>query len=109
MAGATLTATIVALALLAPVMGRYSPVSQDLLHPLAGPSGAHWLGTDAIGRDIWSPHGRRDLDRHDRRPRSLGPGNGALQPGVTGPASPARRPERGPRSEERRGGEEGGS
>ena len=40
MAGTILTATIVALALLAPVIGRYSPVSQDLLHTLAGPSGA---------------------------------------------------------------------
>ena len=32
----------------------YSPVSQDLLHPFAGPSGADWLGTDEFGRDIWS-------------------------------------------------------
>jgi len=64
MAGATLTATIVALVLLAPVIGRYSPVSQDLLHTLAGPSGAHWLGTDELGRDIWSRllyAGRPDL------------------------------------------------
>ena len=64
LAGAILTTTIVALALLAPVIGRYSPVSQDLLHPLAGPSGAHWLGTDEIGRDIWSRllyAGRTDL------------------------------------------------
>jgi peptide/nickel transport system permease protein len=64
MAGATLTATIVALVLLAPVIGRYSPVSQDLLHTLAGPSGAHWLGTDELGRDIWSRllyAGRTDL------------------------------------------------
>ena len=64
MAGATLTTTIVALALLAPVIGRYSPVSQDLLHTLAGPSAAHWLGTDELGRDIWSRllyAGRTDL------------------------------------------------
>ena len=64
MTGAVLTTTIVALALAAPVIGRYSPVSQDLLHPLAGPSGAHWLGTDELGRDIWSRllyAGRTDL------------------------------------------------
>ena len=64
MAGATLTTTIVALVLLAPLIGRYSPVSQDLLHTLAGPSGAHWLGTDELGRDIWSRllyAGRTDL------------------------------------------------
>ena len=64
MSGAILTTTIVALALLAPVIGRYSPVAQDLLHPLAGPSGAHWLGTDELGRDVWSRllyAGRTDL------------------------------------------------
>jgi len=64
MTGAALTATIVALALLAPVIGRYSPVSQDLLHQLAGPSSAHWLGTDELGRDVWSRllyAGRTDL------------------------------------------------
>lgn len=64
MAGFILTFTIVALVLLAPVIGRYSPVSQDLLHPLASPGGAHWLGTDELGRDIWSRllyGGRTDL------------------------------------------------
>ena len=64
LAGAILTTTIVALALLAPVIGRYSPVAQDLMHTLSGPSGAHWLGTDELGRDIWSRllyAGRTDL------------------------------------------------
>ena len=64
MAGATMTALIVALVLLAPVIGRYSPDYQDLLHPLAGPSGLHWLGTDELGRDTWSRvlyGGRTDL------------------------------------------------
>jgi peptide/nickel transport system permease protein len=64
MAGAVITTTIVALVLLAPVIGRYSPVSQDLLHTLSGPSAAHWLGTDELGRDVWSRllyAGRTDL------------------------------------------------
>lgn len=63
-AGVGVTGAVLLLALLAPVIGRYSPVQQDLLVPLQGPSGAHWLGTDEFGRDIWSRllyGGRTDL------------------------------------------------
>jgi peptide/nickel transport system permease protein len=62
--GAALTGVVVALALLAPVIGRYSPAQQDLLATLQGPSAAHWLGTDEFGRDVWSRllyGGRTDL------------------------------------------------
>ncbi len=33
---------------------RYSPTQQDLLNTLSGPSAAHWLGTDDLGRDVLS-------------------------------------------------------
>ncbi|MGA3217271.1 MAG: ABC transporter permease [Acidimicrobiales bacterium] len=64
MAGAVITATIVALVVLSPVIGRYSPDALDPLHPLSGPSALHWLGTDELGRDTWSRvlyGGRTDL------------------------------------------------
>jgi peptide/nickel transport system permease protein len=62
--GAALIGIVVALVLLAPVIGRYSPDQQNLLVPLQGPSAAHWLGTDEFGRDVWSRllyGGRTDL------------------------------------------------
>jgi peptide/nickel transport system permease protein len=62
--GAALTAIVVALALLAPLIGHYSPAQQNLLATLQGPSAAHWLGTDEYGRDVWSRllyGGRTDL------------------------------------------------
>jgi peptide/nickel transport system permease protein len=36
------------------VIVPYNPLDQDLLHVLQGPSSAHWLGTDELGRDILS-------------------------------------------------------
>lgn len=41
-------------ALLAPWIQRYSPVAQDFSHILAPISWRHWLGTDDLGRDIYS-------------------------------------------------------
>jgi peptide/nickel transport system permease protein len=32
----------------------YSPLAQNLLLPNAAPSGAHWFGTDPLGRDVLS-------------------------------------------------------
>lgn len=42
---------LVLVALLAPWLAPHDPDAQDLLARLQPPSGAHWLGTDSLGRD----------------------------------------------------------
>ena len=39
---------------LAPLVTAQGPLDQDLAARLQGPSGAHWFGTDDVGRDIYS-------------------------------------------------------
>ncbi|HEV2439497.1 MAG TPA: ABC transporter permease [bacterium] len=41
-------------AALAPVLAPYNPGATDLAARLAPPSAAHWFGTDALGRDVFS-------------------------------------------------------
>jgi peptide/nickel transport system permease protein len=53
-AGGTVLGVIVGLAIFAPLVTSYNPTTQDLTNILAGPSAAHWLGTDQLGRDVWS-------------------------------------------------------
>lgn len=38
----------------APLLTRFEPLAQDASAVLTGPSARHWLGTDQLGRDIWS-------------------------------------------------------
>lgn len=45
---------IVFAAVFAPVISPYSPLEQDSIQRLKGPSASHWLGTDQFGRDILS-------------------------------------------------------
>lgn len=45
---------IILLALLAPVAAPYGKAEQDLLSRLQPPGGAHLLGTDELGRDVFS-------------------------------------------------------
>jgi peptide/nickel transport system permease protein len=47
-------AALTLLAVLAPLIAPYSPTAQSVAEMLAEPSGAHWLGTDDLGRDVLS-------------------------------------------------------
>jgi peptide/nickel transport system permease protein len=44
----------VAIALLAPVIAPYDPIDQDVKNRLQAPSAVHWLGSDGLGRDVFS-------------------------------------------------------
>jgi peptide/nickel transport system permease protein len=52
--GVLLLVLFIVLALFAPLLARADPAAIDLSHRLAAPSGAHWFGTDELGRDIYS-------------------------------------------------------
>jgi len=52
--GFAITILLVVLALAAPWVSRYDPTAQNLPSRLVGPSAAHWMGTDQLGRDILS-------------------------------------------------------
>lgn len=45
---------VVICAVFAPLLATHDPVEQDILSALQGPSAAHWLGTDDVGRDFFS-------------------------------------------------------
>jgi len=52
--GATLLGTLVFCALAAPLLSPYDPIAQDLGNRLASPSPSHLLGTDHLGRDVFT-------------------------------------------------------
>jgi peptide/nickel transport system permease protein len=59
--GAILVVLNVLVAVLAPLIGRWEPQRLDVEARLAPPTAAHWMGTDDVGRDVWSRvvHGTR--------------------------------------------------
>src|SRR5205823_454751 len=52
--GAVFLLAIVLLAIFAPAVARQDPTRQSLLNKLEAPSARHWLGTDEVGRDVFS-------------------------------------------------------
>ena len=52
--GGVLLAIMLAIAIFAPWLGTVDPESIDPINRLAGPSAAHWFGTDMLGRDVYS-------------------------------------------------------
>jgi peptide/nickel transport system permease protein len=52
--GSVLLMSLVLLSALAPLVAPYSPTTPVPSNTLQAPSGAHWLGTDSLGRDVLS-------------------------------------------------------
>ena len=59
--GLLVLAALILTALFAPLIATHDPYLQDLTNTLAPPDGAHFFGTDELGRDIFSRlvHGSR--------------------------------------------------
>jgi peptide/nickel transport system permease protein len=54
LAGIMVIAGLLVMAVAAPGMTSYDPLTQDLSQRLLPPSNAHWCGTDELGRDIFA-------------------------------------------------------
>ena len=52
--GAVLLGMVAAAALLAPLVNPYAPTQPSPEEAFAGPGSRHWMGTDEIGRDLFS-------------------------------------------------------
>ncbi|WP_421951142.1 ABC transporter permease [Pelagibacterium sp.] len=53
-AGTLIFLAVVLMVILAPLVAPYPPGAQDLLSRLQPPNHEHWLGTDHLGRDVFS-------------------------------------------------------
>jgi len=52
--GLTIVLFWIIVAIFAPLFTQYTPLEQDWKAPNQGPSASHILGTDELGRDLWS-------------------------------------------------------
>lgn len=52
--GIGLLGALMLAAIFAPLITSYDPTEQDLVHTLLGPNAHHWLGTDPLGRDVFT-------------------------------------------------------
>jgi peptide/nickel transport system permease protein len=54
MIGLVIVGLLIVIALIQPLISPYDPYDQNLLNVLASPGGAHLMGTDSLGRDLFS-------------------------------------------------------
>ena len=54
MAGLVIVVVMMLASLFAPLLAPHDPLEVDVYNRLVGPSAQHWLGTDQLGRDIFS-------------------------------------------------------
>jgi peptide/nickel transport system permease protein len=54
MVGLVAVAVLILLALIQPFISPYDPYDQNLMNTLAAPGGNHLMGTDTLGRDLYS-------------------------------------------------------
>jgi peptide/nickel transport system permease protein len=54
MIGLVVVVALVVIALIRPFISPYDPYEQNLMNTLASPDSAHLMGTDALGRDLYS-------------------------------------------------------
>jgi peptide/nickel transport system permease protein len=61
LAGLFIVGLVLLLGVLAPLITSHDPLAQNVRSRLTPPSGEHWLGTDLLGRDVFSRllHGAR--------------------------------------------------
>ncbi|MFZ5879974.1 MAG: oligopeptide ABC transporter permease [Chloroflexota bacterium] len=52
--GAIVTLVITLLVIFAPMLSTSDPMKQDLKNRFQPPSAEHWMGTDDLGRDMWT-------------------------------------------------------
>lgn len=52
--GLVMAAVVMAILLIGPLVAPYSATKIGVGIPASGPSTEHWLGTDDLGRDVWS-------------------------------------------------------
>lgn len=52
--GGVIILALIVMAAFAPLIATHSPTAQDLSLRLLPPSAENWMGTDELGRDIWS-------------------------------------------------------
>jgi peptide/nickel transport system permease protein len=59
--GSIMAFLLIPIAVFAPMISPHDPIDQDLFHRLTGPEASHPLGTDFMGRDVFSRviHGTR--------------------------------------------------